>query len=78
MEKAPEICLTFPIELQKPILIHPHFSKEFHNQGDRKDVDEYYGFNLLLAAKVDLVNFFALAGDETIDNQGTLSPLSSL
>jgi hypothetical protein len=27
---------------------------------------------------VDLVNFFALAGDETIDNQGTLSPLSSL
>jgi hypothetical protein len=72
---TPGIFLAFPIEAQKPVLIH-HLNRAFRNPAICNDTDELFGLiswdDRPLATKLDPSNLFVLAGDGTIDEQGNL------
>jgi hypothetical protein len=69
---TPEISLVFPIDAERPILIH-HMSKAFRIPAIHNDTDEFFGLiswdDRELAMKLDPANLFELAGDGTLDEQ---------
>lgn len=72
---SPGIFLAFPIDSQRPILIH-HLQRAFRNPAIRGDMDEFFGMiswdDRPLATKLDPLNLFVLAGDGNIDIEGNI------